>query len=723
MKKVFIPIILISLISIPIFAAKAPVEGEEIQMIDIVTLLIFQLGIVVIAARIGGLFFEWLRIPSVLGELLIGVVIGPYFLGGVALPGFPQGFFPISTATVLPVSPELYAIAAIASIILLFWAGLETDLALMMKFSVVGFAVGFGGAICSFIGGSLAGAFFFGLPFSDPNVLFLGVMVASTSIGISARILSEKRKIDSPEGVTILAGGVTDDVLGLGALTAVVAFITTSSETAGVASILPVILKAILIGGSFAIAVIIFAVPISKVMKKFKSYVYISIFALGLALIIASIFQLAGLAMIIGAYVVGLSLSKTDLSDTVRDSMEVVYKLFVPVFFVVMGMLVDLRAFLSKEVLLFGFIYSAVAIAAKVIGCGIPPLFFNFNRLGALRIGTGMIPRGETTLIIAGIGLSTHLLDSKFFAAAVLATFITIIFAPPAISMLFQIEKTGTKKTFHVRNTVSTSFTFDCLELTGLLELRIIQSFRAEGFYMHSVFIDNHTVYQLRKDKTLITIHAKKTEIDFETDAQDVIYAKTIVYEALLQINDTIAKVKNMIKPELLLKGLTDSTGRICTEICRTLDLRSIIPSLKATTKQEVIEELIDVLYVNGIVRDKESAFEAVMERESSMSTGMQYGVALPHGKTDAVNRITAAIGLSRQGIDFQSIDKQPSTIFVLILSPLNSAGPYIQFMANLSALLNSEDARKKLLECKDSEEIYCFFRKGLGSKMTEPKS
>ncbi|MDR0308027.1 MAG: cation:proton antiporter [Chitinispirillales bacterium] len=724
MKSLFIPAaILISLFTLPIYAERAPVEGEQVQIIDMMARLVFELGVIIIAARIGGLLVEKIHIPSVLGELLVGVIIGPYLLGGVSLPGLPNGLFPISTATVLPVSPELYAIATIASIILLFWAGLETDLAMMIKFSVVGLAVGFGGTLCSFLGGSFAGSLFFGLPFSDSNVLFLGLMISSGSIGIPARILSEKHKMDSPEGVTILAAGVTDDILGIGALTVIVAFITTTAGTGSGTGVAPVILKAVVIGVCFTVSVILLATPITKVIKKFQSVVSISILVLGLTLIVAGIFQLAGLAMIIGAYVIGLSLSKTDLTDTVRDSMEGVYNFFVPVFFVVMGMLVDLRAFMSKEVLIFGLIYTVVAIVTKLIGCVLPPLFLNFNRLGALRIGIGMAPRGETTLIIAGIGLSTHLLDPKYFAAAILATLITILILPPVMSMLFHIEKKGTKKTFLLRDIVSTPFSFDCPELTDLLEQRLIQSFRNEGFYVHSVFIDDHTVYHLRKDETLITIHAKKMSLGFETASQDVIYAKTIVYEALLNINDTISKVKNMIKPELLLKGLTDATGRMSTDVHRTLDLRCIIPSLKAAAKQEVIEELIDVLYRNGIVQDKESAFDAVMERENSMSTGMQHGVALPHGKTDSVNRITIAIGLSRRGIDFHSIDGELSNIFVLILSPLHAGSPHIQFLASLSALLNSPEVRARLMKCKDREEIYWFFRKGLGAKTMESKT
>ncbi|MDG5814293.1 PTS sugar transporter subunit IIA [Chitinispirillales bacterium ANBcel5] len=102
------------------------------------------------------------------------------------------------------------------------------------------------------------------------------------------------------------------------------------------------------------------------------------------------------------------------------------------------------------------------------------------------------------------------------------------------------------------------------------------------------------------------------------------------------------------------------------------------------------------------------------MSREDSMSTGMQYGITIPHAKTDAVTKISISFGLAKDGIDFKSLDGAPSTIFVMILSPVNVSGPHIQLLASLSALLNNAEARQRLLSCKTSNEIYWFFRKGL---------
>jgi fructose-specific phosphotransferase system IIA component len=417
--------------------------------------------------------------------------------------------------------------------------------------------------------------------------------------------------------------------------------------------------------------------------------------------------------------VVGLSLSKTDLADTVRDSLEVMNDFFVPFFFIVMGMLVDVQVLMSKEVLIFGGVYALGMAAGKLVGCGLPTLFLNFNHLGTLRIGMGLVPRGELAIIIAGIGLSAGFIDARFFGVAILMVLINNLFAPPLEAMLFGSDRKGTKKDFQVGQKVSTPIEIASANLTELLEQRVIQAFRAEGFFVHLIVIASHNVYHLRKNDTHITLHAREKMLEFESDAEDVVFAKTIAYEALLEINDVVASVKDLIKPESMLKDLADDSAamwRTEAEIKVALAQDSVIPSLKADTKPGVVEELVDALYQAGHVHDREGAINAVMEREASMSTGMQYGVALPHCRTDSVDRITIAVGLSQDGVDYNSLDGEPSKIFVLILSPRSSDSPHIQFLANVSALLNSEEMRSKLLGCTTQEEVYKFFKAGLGA-------
>ena len=130
---------------------------------------------------------------------------------------------------------------------------------------------------------------------------------------------------------------------------------------------------------------------------------------------------------------------------------------------------------------------------------------------------------------------------------------------------------------------------------------------------------------------------------------------------------------------------------------------------LKADTKQGIIEEMIDRLVATGKIKDREAALQAVLEREAKMSTGMQNGVAIPHGKTDAIKSLIAAIGLNKAGVNFDSMDGSPCTIFIMTLSPVRRAGPHMQFLAEVSRLISQPAARETLLACQTHNEIYAL--------------
>lgn len=131
----------------------------------------------------------------------------------------------------------------------------------------------------------------------------------------------------------------------------------------------------------------------------------------------------------------------------------------------------------------------------------------------------------------------------------------------------------------------------------------------------------------------------------------------------------------------------------------KTLFNDSILFRIKAETKNGVIEEMIQTLAAQGKVKDYDTVLRAVLDREAKMSTGMQHGIAIPHGKSDSVNELVALVGLKPEGIDFDALDEKPCTIFILTLSPLKRAGPHIQFLAEVSKLLSQPDFRKELLE------------------------
>ena len=138
----------------------------------------------------------------------------------------------------------------------------------------------------------------------------------------------------------------------------------------------------------------------------------------------------------------------------------------------------------------------------------------------------------------------------------------------------------------------------------------------------------------------------------------------------------------------------------------KALNRQAVSLDLRGTTKDAVIEELIDLLDQCGRLKDRKAALKAVQDREKKMSTGMQNGIAIPHGKTESVDALVAAVGLKKEGIDFDSMDGQPSTIFILTVTPANRTGPHIQFLAEISRLLNDEAVRRRLLLAGSDMEV-----------------
>ncbi|HCG62774.1 MAG TPA: PTS sucrose transporter subunit IIABC [Sphaerochaeta sp.] len=135
-----------------------------------------------------------------------------------------------------------------------------------------------------------------------------------------------------------------------------------------------------------------------------------------------------------------------------------------------------------------------------------------------------------------------------------------------------------------------------------------------------------------------------------------------------------------------------------------------VTTSLKSTTKEGVISELLDLLVSAKLVTDRDAVLSALMDRERKMSTGIQHGVAIPHGKTSAVKNLVACIGIKKDGVDFASLDGEPSRIFIMTLSPLDRVGPHVQFLAEVSMVIKTEEARERLLNAKTAQEVLAVF-------------
>lgn len=678
--------------------------GDGHGVTEAMALFVMQIGVIIFAARAGGALFKKIHLPAVLGELVAGIIIGPYLLGGIALPGMSEGLMPSVTL-------EMNGLATVASIILLFMAGLETDLKMFIRFALAGSVVGVGGVILSFLIGDITAVYFLKLgSFMHPQALFLGVMSTATSVGITVSILSEKRKLDSPEGVTILAGAVIDDILGIIMLAIVMGIAASSGHTGETdwGHIGMIAAKAIGVWLGFTILGLLFANKIGKFLKLNKNINLIAVLSLGMALFLAGVFEQAGLAMIIGAYIMGLSLSKTDLNLAIQEHLHPLHVFFVPIFFAVMGMQVNLAKMFSKEMFLFGLVYSVGAILAKIVGSGIPSLFLNFNRRGAMRIGLGMIPRGEVALIIGGIGLAKGILDEQVYSASIMMTLITTVIAPILLSKSLNSKK-GTSKDVIFDETEINSYEFPSEEIADLIETRILQAFKSEGFFVNKLEAEEK-IFRFQRDVTMITYTRHDLSLDLESSKNDSIYVKSVIYETLADMQTVIEKLKNMAKPEKLKKEMAKQTTKFDLKSFGVFKPELIVLDLNATDKKGVLNELTQVLFENGVIKDLDGARKTIFEREEAISTGMQHGVAIPHGRIEDVSEIKVVVGISKAGIDFASLDGEPSKLFVLTVVPSKEQAPYMQFLAALSSTLNGKEKVEKALEAKTKQDVIDFF-------------
>src|SRR5574344_67067 len=742
---------------------------EKLGMTHRMLFLVLQVGIVIFAAKLGGSVAVAMRLPSVLGELGAGVLIGPWALGGIPIPGFDgmfsQGLFyghalraqAAAGATPFAVTPELYGACTVASVVLLFLSGIETNLKMFLKYAFAGSLVGIGGVAFSFLFGDLCAVYAVKvLPASwgissigclahldallesgdlmkamlHPAALFMGIMSTATSVGITARILSEKKKLDSEEGVTIMAGAVIDDVLGIIMLAiglGILASQTPDPKTGAVAplawgSIGMTALKAfgVWLGGT--VIGVVFAKKISWLLKLLRAPGAIAMLAFGLALVIAALFEALGLTLIIGAYVMGLALSRTDIKHLVQENLSMLYVFLVPIFFCAMGMMVDVGALWSKPVLIFGGIYTVLAVLAKMIGCAIPSLFCGFTPLGALRVGAGMVPRGEVALIIAGIGLSNGFLTKEVFGIGILMTLVTTVVAPPVLVALFAPKGRGVR---HPRTGSEGSrevvFELETRDVADLMLTKLAQEFRNEGFFTTLLSQADH-IWEFAMDDIEISVRRDGNKIRFSCTPAEEAIVMTAWMEVASQMNDLARSIAKPIRREELdqMIAKSEAVKKGNENVGRYVQGFVMLPKFRASSKKEAIEKIVaEVAKANpNHVCDPVAAAAAVLKREELMPTGLDHGIAVPHGRAACVKGVVGAVAiLDNSGTDngcipdYETIDNSPLAIIVLTLANDESQGPYLKVMSFISRALRASDGYRRLIDCSTPEEMRRFFR------------
>jgi len=700
-----------------------------------IALLTIQIGLILFLAKFFGMLAARCKIPPVMGELVAGIICGPYCLGSIPLPGFPDGIFPLVTLNPgISVDPKLYSIATLGSIVLLFIAGLETDVRTFFKYSVAGTIVGLGGIICSFLCGVAVGTCVLHWSFMDPRSLFLGILCTATSVGISARILSERHAMDSPEGVTIMAAAVIDDVLGIVCLAIVtgIASVELRGGEMNWSSIIWIAIRSFGIWLGLTAIGLICARKIAAFLRIFRTSRIFSVMAFGLALLLAGAFEKAGLAMIVGAFVMGLTLSKTDTAFRIRASLTPVYSLLVPLFFVVMGMLVDIRVLKSPSVLLVGLALTAMAIIGKVVGCALPALGMNFNWLGALRVGVGMIPRCEVVLIIAGIAATTMMknpaiagatpemlenmplevpiFDSRLFGIAIIMPLFTALLAPPLLNLTLNIKGKGVKHEVPDIAAQTTEFTFSSEAAAMIVLHELVSQLHHDGYY-YTPLSKGVEIIQFRRDATFFSLQISGNTFIFSSLPQDIPFIKTAIYESVVEIHRNLSELKNLASPDVLKPDIFQKPEHANI---RHNDLQAIladdciIPDLQATDRDQAFAELLRLLQQHKLLKNYDLCLKDAIAREDIASTYQGDGIALPHARTDGTAKLVAALGISRQGVIFPQPDGSAAKAHLIILSicPREENEPYLQFISRLAAVLAQPNITQKILAANTVQDI-----------------
>jgi Na+:H+ antiporter len=376
--------------------------------------LLLEMFLIFAGAKILAEVFDRLRQPAVVGEIIAGVLLGPSVLGLIH-PG-----------------EAIQGLAEIGAIFLLFTIGLETKPADLLRVGKTASSAAILGVVIPFAFGFV---YMKAVEHDLVNAIFLAAAMVATSVGITARVLKDAHVLSTRVARVILAAAVVDDILGM-----IVLAVVTSLSKGRVNLVELAVVAAEAIG--FSLFVIFLGSRIvgrlTPAVRKLRSSnpAFILSVALCLALSLASVY--VGMAAIIGAFLAGLALADHRETWGLEHTIHPIYEFLGPFFFVVLGTEVDLKTFIQPGMPMMLTIICVLAIVSKLLGCGLGAVSLGFK--DALRVGVGMIPRGEVGLIVAAAGLRLHAVTDEVYTAVVLMSLVTTLVAPPVLRLVLRPE-------------------------------------------------------------------------------------------------------------------------------------------------------------------------------------------------------------------------------------------------------------------------------------------
>ena len=390
--------------------------------------IIISLAILLFAAKLFAELFHRIKMPVVLGELLAGIVVGPFALGG--LPIFNGDSLVILDETVKH-------IGEIAAIVILFIAGLEITPREFLKGGAASLTVGSLGVILPFFVGYYV---FTAFGLEALEAMLIATALTATSIAITVQVLTELGKMQTKEARLILGAAIVDDILAIAVLSVVTTMVQTGDTTPAILDITFLVLKIL---GLFAVLLVGSVVIIPRILhveRLWRSEGSVEGITTAAFFGAAGIAAFVGLSPIVGAFSVGMAVASTRIIKQVEEYVSKLGIIFVPLFFAIIGAQVDLRG-VNLDVLYLSGIIIAVAVVTKLAGCGLPAMIFLKEKSKAMKVGIGMISRGEVGLIVAGVGVSSGALSSDIYTTVIIMVAITTIITPVWLKIAYKKEE------------------------------------------------------------------------------------------------------------------------------------------------------------------------------------------------------------------------------------------------------------------------------------------
>ena len=377
---------------------------------------LLDVALILLSTKVFGLLTRRIEMPQVVGALVAGLLLGP------------------ACFNIVQESEFLDHIAEIGVIVLMFSAGLETDISELKKSGRNSFVIAVIGVLVPLIAGYVLASFFNTEPEAFLQNMFIGVILTATSVSISVETLKEMGKLSTPSGNAIIGAALIDDILGIVALTIITGMADTSVQ------LTEVMLKIVVF---FVLAIVVGVFARKGIEKLFDRYQKVhrrfSILSFAFCLLFAYVAEaFFGVADITGAFIAGLIISGTSRCNYVQMRIETLsYLLISPVFFASIGLKVVLPE-MSTSIMIFSVLLLVLAILTKIVGCGLGAKLCRYENIQSLRIGIGMVSRGEVALIVASKGIKVGLMNEAFFGPIIIMVVLTTVITPILLKIVFK---------------------------------------------------------------------------------------------------------------------------------------------------------------------------------------------------------------------------------------------------------------------------------------------